>query len=293
METTILRTFIAIIDEGSFSAAARRMGISRSICSKYITDLEHDLGARLLTRTTRSVSPTAVGLEYSQRVREALRMMDAANEGVRAASGHPSGALKIGAPVGYTLKVLQPHILRFTQEYPEIQLEFVLDDGFSDLVSDSFDAVIRIGNLEDSTLHARKLDEAEILLVASPDYVAAKGAPQEPADLLQHDCLHYTNLRGTGTWPLRRSGQVIFQRVQPVFAANNSEMLHQMALSGRGVTLMPKFAVAGDLEAGKLIPLMSDYRLPGIPIHLVYATGKLMTAAMRTFMEFLLQSPRG
>ncbi|WP_372801456.1 LysR family transcriptional regulator [Paracoccus seriniphilus] len=292
METTVLRTFIAIIDEGSFSAAARRMGISRSICSKYITDLEHDLGTRLLTRTTRSVSPTAIGLEYSRRLREALRLMDEANEAVRVASDHPSGVLKIGAPVGYTLKVLQPHILRFTQEFPEIQLELVLDDGLANLVSDSFDAVIRIGNLEDSTLHARKLDEAEILLVASPDYVNNRGVPQAPADLLQHDCLHYTNLRGTGTWPMRRDGQVIFQRVQPVFAANNSEMLHKMALSGRGVTLLPKFAVADDLAEGTLVPLMSDYRLPGIPIHLVYPTGKLMTAAMRSFVDFITHLPR-
>lgn len=293
METTILRTFVAIIDEGSFSAAARRMGISRSICSKYINDLEKDLGARLLTRTTRSVSPTALGLEYSQRVREALSLMDAANEGVRSASAHPSGALKIGAPVGYTLKILQPHILRFTEEYPEIQLELVLEDGFSNLVGDSFDAVIRIGNLEDSTLHARKLDEAEILLVASPGYIASKGTPQHPADLLQHDCLHYTNLRTTGAWPLRRDGQVMFQRVQPVFATNNSQLLHQMALSGRGVTLMPKFAVTDDLDTGRLVALMGDYRLPAIPIHLVYPTGKLMTAAMRSFLEFITRLKLG
>lgn len=289
MDIIVFRTFLSILDEGSFAAAARRMGISRSQCSKYVADLEADLGARLLTRTTRSLRATTVGQEYSQRIREVLRLLDAANEGVRAASGHPAGTLKIGSPIFYTLKVLQPHILRFMGEYPDIQLEIVLDDSTSDVVGDGFDAVIRIGYLEDSTLHARRVHEAAILLVASPDYVAAHGTPRDPADLLRHSTLHYTNLRGAETWPLRRGEDIIYQKINPVFASNNSEMLHSMAVNGKGIAMVPEVAVAEDLMTGRLVHLMPEYGIPDIPVNLVYPSNKLMTAAMRSFLDFFGQ----
>lgn len=287
MDTTILRTFISILDEGSFSSAARRMGISRSMCSKYISDLEQDLGARLLTRTTRAVRPTALGLEYSNRVREVLRHLDNANEMVRNASGHPAGPLKIGAPASYTHKILLPHVMRFMDEHPDIQLEMALDDGKSDLIGEGYDAVIRIGHLDDSTLHARKLNEATIFLVASPDYLKKNGFPEEPSDLTHHDCLHYTNLRGAGTWPLRDGNKTIYQKVQPFFSSNNTDLLHSLAVSGRGIALLPGFTISDDMSAGKLVPLMTNYALPDIPVNLVYPSGKLMTAAMRSFLDFI------
>lgn len=286
MDTTVLRTFITIIDEGSFAAAARRMGISRSLCSKYISDLELDLGARLLTRTTRSVRPTALGLEYSQRIRDVLQQLDAANEMVRDATGQPAGQLKIGAPAAYTNKVLLQHILRFMDEYPDIQLDLALDDQRANLIEKGFDAVIRIGYLEDSTLHARKLHEARIFLVASPDYLEKNGYPQEPADLAHHDCLHYTNIRGAGTWPLRSDEKVIHQKINPIFSSNNTELLHALALNGRGVALLPEFTISEDVASGKLVPLMQHYALPAIPVNLVYPSRKLMTSAMRSFLDF-------
>lgn len=286
MDTTILRTFISILDEGSFSAAARRMGISRSLCSKYISDLEADLGARLLTRTTRALRPTALGIEYAQHIREVLNRLDNANEMVRSASGHPAGALKIGAPSAYVHKVFHPHILRFMDDHPDIQMEMVLDDGVTNLVAGGFDAMIRIGILGDSTLHARKLHEAAILLVASPDYLERQGVPGCPADLSQHSCLHYTNLRGSGTWPMRCGEQTFHQKVQPVFSTNNTELLQSLAVSGKGIALLPRFIVAEDLEAGRLVQLLTNFTQPDIPVNLVYPTGKLMTAAMRSFLDF-------
>lgn len=286
MDTTVLRTFISILDEGSFAAAARRMGISRSLCSKYIADLEADLGARLLSRTTRALRPTTLGLEYSQHIREVLRRLDSANEMVRSASGHPSGALKIGAPAAYVHKVFHPHILRFMDAHPDIQMEMVLDDGVSDLIAGGFDAVIRIGILEDSTLHARKLHEASIMLVASPEYLARQGTPESPAELPRHSCLHYTNLRGSGTWPMRCGKEMFHQKVQPVFSTNNTELLHSLAVGGKGIALLPHFTVAEDLQAGGLVALLTEFSLPDIPVSLVYPTGKLMTAAMRSFLDF-------
>lgn len=289
MDISVLRTFVSVVDEGSFSAAASRMGISRSLCSKHVADLESELGVRLLVRTTRKVTPTAMGLSYCRDIREVLARLDAATESVKTASGSLSGALKIGSPIFYTLKVLQPHLLDFMERYRDIQLQVVLDDGASDIIGDGFDAVIRIGNLRDSTLHARKLQSVRILLVAAPDYLDRHGRPEQPADLLRHDCLHYTNLPGNLTWPLHRGSRTIRQPVRPSFSSNNTEMLHSMALNGKGLALLPEFIVRDDIAAGRLVVLMGKYTLPDLPVNLVYPSGKLMTGAMRSFLDFAVK----
>lgn len=286
MDTSVFRTFLSVVDEGSFAAAAQRMGISRSLCSKHVADLEAELGVRLLARTTRKVTPTVAGLSYSRDLRDILARLDAATEAVKATTTSQSGALKIGTPIFYTLKVLQPHLLDFMEQYRDIQLQVVLDDGASDIVGEGFDAVIRIGNLKDSTLHARRLHSVRILLVGSPDYLARAGRPEQPADLLRHDCLHYTNLPGTMTWPLRRGSRTIRQPVRPSFSSNNTELLHSMAVNGKGLALLPEFVLLDDIAAGRLEALMTDYTLPDLPVNLVYPSGKLLTGAMRSFLDF-------
>lgn len=287
MDTAILRTFLAILDEGSFAAAARRMGISKSLCSKHIADLEADLGVRLLTRTTRTVTPTSVGLLFGERLRESLAVLDAATDDARASSGHPSGFLKIGSSIFHMLNILQPHILTFMDLYPDIQLEIVLDDGKADLIGDGFDAVIRIGHLADSTLIARKLHEVAVWMVASPAYLAEYGEPQTPDDLAGHKNLHYTNVRSAFTWPLKRNGEIVHQRIQPAFSTNNTDMLRSLAVNGKGIALLPDFVARKDFESGALVQVLGDYALPDIPVNLVYPSRKLMTAAMRCFLDYM------
>ena len=261
MDISVFRTFVSVVDEGSFSTAALRMGISRSLCSKHVADLEAHLGVRLLTRTTRKVTPTPMGLSYSRDLREVLARLDAATESVKAASGNLSGTLKIGSPIFYTLKVLQPHLLDFMERHRDVQLQIVLDDGASDIIGDGFDAVIRIGNLKDSTLYARKLHTVRITLVAAPDYLDRNGRPERPADLLR-------------------------QPIRPSFSSNNTELLHSMAVNGRGLALLPEFIIRDDVEAGRLVILMPEYALPDLPVSLVYPSGKLLTGAMRSFLDF-------
>lgn len=287
MDIIVLRTFVSILDEGSFAAAARRMGISRSLASKYISDLEDSLGARLLTRTTRTVRPTTVGEAYGVQLRDVLGRLDAAHEGVRNAVGQAAGTLKIGSPVAYTLQVLQPHLRRFMETYPDIQLELLLEDGASDIIGDGFDAVIRVGHLADSSLHARRLHQGKIMLVATPDYIEKFGLPLLPADLKDHKCLHYTNLRTGDSWSFQRDGETIHQKIQPILASNNGDLLYRMALDGMGVTLLPEFIVEEDLRAGRLISLLPEYTMPHVPISILFPTGKLMTAAMRSFLDFM------
>ncbi|SNR65770.1 LysR family transcriptional regulator [Paracoccus sediminis] len=287
MDTNVFRTFVSVVDEGSFAAAAQRLGISRSLCSKHVADLEADLGVRLLSRSTRKVTPTAVGLTFHRDLGEVLARLDAATEAVRATTATQSGTLKIGSPIFYTLKVLQPYLLDFMEQYRDIRIQVVLDDGASDIIGEGFDAVIRIGTLSDSTLHARRLHSARILLVASPDYLARSGTPQTPSDLLRHDCLHYTNLPGNLTWPLRRGSRTIRQPIRASFSSNNTELLHSMALNGRGVALLPEFLIGDNIADGRLVALMTDYALPDLPVNLVYPSGKLLTGAMRGFLEFM------
>lgn len=259
------------------------------MCSKMIADLEADLGTRLLTRTTRAVTPTATGQSFYAEVSDILARLDAATESVRAASRRPSGPLRLGVPVQYTLKVFQPHLIRFMEEYPDIQLDVVLDDSRVDLTRAGFDAVIRVGPLEDSALLARRLHEARILLVASPGYVAQHGSPTTPSDLRDHSCLHYTNLRGPGTWPLRHGTEVVYQKITPAFSSNNGELLRSLAVSGKGIALAPEFQVADDLAQGRLVMVMADYALPRVPVHVVYSSRKLVTAALAAFLDFVGQ----
>ncbi len=286
MDINILRAFVHVVDAGSFAEAARRMGISRSLCSKHIADLEAHLGARLLTRTTRKLAVTAIGADYCTHLREVLARLDHATEAARTAAHAPSGELKIGSPVFYTLKVLQPHLLHFMERFPDIRLQIVLDDGSSDLIGDGFDAVIRIGELKDSSLHARRLDWARIVMVAAPDYIAHHGQPEKPGDLMHHDCLHYTNLAGAGSWPLSCGTERFWQKVRATFSSNNTELLHSMAISGKGVALLPEFIIRDEVASGKLVPLLTDYSLPDLPVNLVYTSSRLISSAMRSFLDF-------
>lgn len=286
METAVLQTYVHIVEDGSFASAARRMGISKSMCSKNISDLEAFLGARLLTRTTRSVKPTVVGVEYYARVKEVLERLDLANEAVRTSANHAAGPLKIGAPISYTLRVLAPCIIRFMEHHPEIQLEAVLDDKCSDLIGDGLDAAIRVGELDDSSLHVRRLNGSKTHVVAAPGYLAAHGAPQRPGDLSAHRCLHYSNMRGSTTWPFLHDNEVIYQKIHPAFSANNGDIILASALAGQGIAFMPEFLITDALRDGRLVQVLDDYTLPEMPISLVYPSRKNMSATLRAFLDF-------
>ncbi len=292
MDIAVLQAYVHVVDEGSFAAAARRMGISRSLSSKYISDLENSLHVRLLTRTTRSVRPTEAGLDYYHRVKAALQELDSANEAARSVSERPSGRLRIGSPVSYTLKVLNPQVMRFMATYPDIQLDLVLDDQCADLVNDGLDAVIRVGELDDSAIFARRLHGAESLIVASPAYLAEQGTPASPSDLNGHRLLHYTNMRGAATWPFHKDKDVLHQKIQPSFSSNNGDMLRAAALEGRGIAMMVDFLVADDLASGALVRVLPDYPMPALPVHLLYPSNRNMTAALRAFVDFMAKAQR-
>lgn len=287
MDTTVLRAYAFIVEEGSFSAAAQRLGISRSMCSKHINDLEASLGARLLTRSTRSVKPTAIGADYYVKVRRILDLLEEASESVRTETSTATGRLKIGSPVSYTLNALQPHILGFMAAFPSIQLEVVLDDRSSDLIADGFDAVIRAGVLEDTSMLARRLHGSPTHVVASPGYLRDHGVPRRPGDLVSHRTLYYTNLRGSGTWPFQLGADALHQKIHPAFSSNNGDIIRAAAAAGQGVAHLPEFIIGPDLKAGTLVPILTEYEMPELPISVVYPTRKHTSAALQVFLDFV------
>jgi len=289
MDTIILKAYALIVEEGTFSAAAKRLNISKSMCSKYISDLEESLGTRLLTRSTRSVKPTAIGVEYYNKARRILDLLEEANEYAKKASASTTGRLRIGSPVSYSLRALQPHILQFLDRYPGIQLESIFDDSKNDLITEGFDAVIRIGDLDDSAMVTRRLHSAKCLIVAAPDYLKSHGTPDQPSDLSGHMVLHYTNMSGTATWPFQKENEIVWQKVHPRFTSNNGEIIRAAALAGHGIAYLPEFLIRDDLDAGALVAVMTGFTRPDLPISIVYPSRKNASAALRAFLEFAPQ----
>jgi len=289
LETNILQTYVHVVEEGSFAAAARRMGISRSQASKHIADLEYDLGTRLLQRSTRSLRMTDLGQRYYDRVRRILDDLRCANEDIREASSKIAGRLRIGVPKIYLMSTLQPVMSAFMLEYPDVTLDLVLTEGRSDLHQEGLDAAIVGGRLPDSTLFARKLHTVSAMMVAAPSYLAEAGSPKVPEDLTEMRCLHHTLISETTVWPMQRGGEVIWQRVNAVLQANNWEMLQAAAVSGQGISVLPESLIAEDLAAGRLVQVLADYPIEDVVIQLVYADARHATAALKAFIDFMTQ----
>lgn len=288
MDLSVMESFVAVVEEGSFSAAARRLGLSKSLTSKRISDLEALLGVRLLARSTRSVSATGAGREYYQRLKGILGDLTAAHEAVRQQGETPRGRLRIAAPVTYTRRVLQPALNRFMQEYPEVELEVVLDDGPRNLVEEGLDAAVVAGALEDSSLYARRLRGTTVHVVATPAYLDRAGRPARPSDLEGHRILHYTNLRTARGWPFRcPDGALHHQKIVPAFSANNGDVIRDAALEGLGIAFLPEFLISDALASGRLEPLLVPFGLPEVPIHLVYPHRKHASAALRAFLDLI------
>lgn len=282
-----MQSFVAVVEEGSFSAAARRLGLSKSLTSKRISDLEALLGVRLLIRSTRNVSATGAGSEYYLRLKGILDDLDAAHLAVRQHGSRPVGHLKITAPISYTRRVLQPALTRFMREHPEVMLEVVLDDNRRNLVEEGFDVAVVGGPLEDSSLYARRLRGSRLHVVASPDYLARMEAPQTPADLIHHRILHYTVLRTVRSWPFSFGKEIQNQKIEPAFAANNGDIIHAMAVDGFGVAFLPEFLIEEELASGALVPMLAPFALPELPIHLVYPHRKHASAALKAFLNLI------
>jgi DNA-binding transcriptional LysR family regulator len=284
-----LRTYVAVVNAGSFARAAGKLGMSRAMATKHVQTLEAELGARLLNRTTRKLSATEAGRNFHARAERVLADLDEAENAVADASASPKGLLRVAAPMSFGFRHLGPAIADFLRECPGMAVELSLNDRVVDLIDEGLDVALRIGRLAESSLVAKRIAAARLVPVASPEYLARKGTPKTPADLARHDCLDYTLAAAGPEWRFTdRDGKEASARVAGPLKANNGDVLLEAALAGRGIALSPSFIAAPDLAAGRLIDALApDWLGEELPIHAVYPAARHLSVKTRRFVDFL------
>ena len=281
-----INAFAAVADARSFTQGARRLGVSSAQVSKLVARLENRLGARLLNRTTRDVSLTDTGRAYLERARLLVDDFEALEGSVRDQGG-PRGMLKVSAPVSFGASQLTPALLDFACAYHDISLDVSSTDRMVNLVEEGFDVAVRIGELPDSSVIARKLAAVRIVTCASPDYLARAGTPHDPEDLAQHEAIIDTNAREPLIWTYRGEGETYQVRVHGRMRFNGADACVAAGCRGLGVIRTPAFAASEDLRAGKLVPLLCAYEPEMIHVHAVYPHARHLAAKVRAFVDFL------
>lgn len=283
-----LTVFRRVAELSGFSAAARDLGLSNAAVSKMVKDLEADLGAALIIRTTRSLRLTDVGESYYQRICHLLDGLSDADESVRSSTGVPRGVLKVTAPVSLSVELLCDLLPEFARQYPDISIDLDLSDMQADLLEGRFDLAIRGGILSDSSLRARKLMTLDRMLCASPAYLEAHGTPKAPTELADHNCLIYAVPASPDTWHLStEDGKTAEVAVSGSYHANSSLALKAAAIAGLGIALMPRLYVRQQLMDGTLVPVLPDWQDRDRAVHAVYPAHKETSLKLRLFIDFL------
>ena len=282
-----MRTFVAVVLEGSFSRAAERLNMSPQLVSKYVAQLESRLGARLLNRSTRRLSITEVGQAYYERCRDVLADIDEMENAVGDATVAAKGTLRINAPMSFGTMHLSSAIVDYQRGQPGVSVELTLDDRVVDIVSEGYDIAIRIGRLRESSLIARQLAPVRLVVCASPDYLDERGVPDAPEDLQDHECLRYTLSSHPDRWQFREGDETHDIHVTGRFFANNGDAIRLAALAGRGLALQPTFIVGDDVRAGRLQRVLQDYEVEPMGVYAVYAHRKYLSGKVRTFVDYL------
>lgn len=288
---TEMEAFATVVDQGGFTDAAKKMGISKSAVSKHVSALEARLGARLLNRTTRRVSPTEIGLAYYDRARRVLNDAGEADALVTSMQTAPSGLLRISVATDFGVNHLSPVLGEFLSEFPGITVNMVLNNRYVELISEGFDMAIRIGELEDSTLRARKLAETTKRMIAAPSYFQQYGRPEKIDDLNEHKLLHYSNQANSAVWKLTApSGEKRQVRTAGWLTVNDGQSLMNACVSGLGIAYLPAFLYADPMRKG-----LVEEAIPGLPlevqgIYAVYPPGRFTQPKVRAFIDFLVDA---
>ena len=282
-----MQIFVEVARASGFTAAANRIGLSRAQVSKSVMQLEQHLGTRLFNRTTRRISLTETGQIYLERCVDILQTIDETEAIAAAQTSEPRGRLTLSAPTSFGILQLQQAIPVYLRQHPQVQISINLADRFIDVVDEGFDLVIRIAELEDSSLIARRLAPCRRLLCASPDYLEENGTPLVPQDLAIHHCLVYSNELKPDTWSLQGPSAIESVKVNGPICADNGDILRAAAVAGLGVTLLPTFIVGPDLEAGRLRQVLTNYCPPEISIYAVFPSRRYLSAKVRSFVDFM------
>lgn len=285
-----MRAFVAVADLKGFAPAARKLGVSASGVTRLIAALEDHVGVRLLQRTTRSVMLTDVGARYLQRTRQILADIEEAEQSAQAERTRPSGRLIVSAPVGFGRIHVTPLMSAYLQRYPEVSGELRLTDRMANLVEDGIDAAVRIGHLADSSLVARSIGSMRRIVVASPDYLAARGELGDPQDLSAHDTIQFGAIAAAPEWPFVVGGDDIRIPHTPRFTTNVADAAIWHAEHNGGLTCVLAYQAAEAIAAGRLKVVLAEFELPPLPIHLVYPTSRLLSAKVRAFIDLAAET---
>ena len=288
IELDDLRGFVEVVESGGFNRAAKRLGISKSVVSRRIAKLEADLGVRLLSRTTRGISPTAAGLEFKMRSERILADLGDAREAVAHQGGEVVGRLRLSAPLFFGVRYVTPILAQMAERHPRLEMDVSYSDRMVDLIGERFDAAIRIGTLRDSSLIARRIAPVRSVFVASPDYLARNGRPSTPSDLAAHQCLIYTG-RVAAEWQFRSGKRSISFRPEGRLRSDSGEATLQWAIAGLGITEAPSFMVSDAVESGALEPVLLDYSTLEHAIHAVRPPGSYVPGKVRVLIDTLVE----
>ena len=282
---TTMKTFLAVVQEGSFSKAADKLDISPQLVSKYISALEDNLRTRLLHRTTRKVSVTEAGNQYYQRCQQVIIDIEDMENSLNNLSENVSGVLSISAPMSFGTKHLAGLLVDFQKQYPNLKLDLRLTDQYVDIVEQGIDIALRIGVLKNSTLIAKKIAPIHLAVFASPDYLERHGTPQTLLDLQSHNYLRYSHSEPTkrlfGVNELKSE-----LKLESNFVANNGDLLLNTAIAGGGIAMQPTFIAGEALAQGKVVRILNDYEPDPMGLYMVYANRQFLPSKVRAFVDF-------
>jgi DNA-binding transcriptional LysR family regulator len=287
------RMFVAVMETGSFARAAQRLNTSSGQASKLVSRLEAELGARLLNRTTRALSPTEVGQAYFERIRQVIEDLDTLEEAVKNRSGTASGRLKLTAPLSFGMAQLSHVLVDFARAFPAITIDVSFSDRMVNLVDEGIDAAVRIGRSQDQNLVARRLSQSRIVVAASRSYLEARGTPGAPADLMAHDCIIDTNFRDRELWHFRKGGQLVSVTVPAKAYFSSPAASIAAAEAGLGIAQVPSFVAGPRIQAGVLVPLLAAFEPEPVPIQVMYPPGRHLAQKVRVLVDFLTERFRG
>lgn len=286
---TGMAIFTAVVENNSLAGAARHLNLSPSVVSKQLSALEDRLGVRLLNRTTRRVSLTEVGSAYYERCKRILADVDEAEAAVTTAHSSPRGLLKITAPTTFAHRHVAPHLPTFIDRFPEVQVQLLVSDRLVDMVEEGVDLAIRIAQLKDSSLIARKLAPNHRKLVASPDYLKRWGTPVKPENVNDHAVVSLLPGSPINDWHFMVDGEETVIRAKGDIVTNNGDAILELALSGAGLAMLAAHVVGEHLQNGKLVSILDEYVREDVPIYAVYPSNRHLSPKVRAFVDFLIE----
>ncbi len=286
-----MRILVRVVDSGSFSAAARQLGVAPSSVSRKINELEEDLGARLFARTTRKLNLTEAGQLYYERAYNIINEVDEAKLAL-SQLGSPSGILRVTVPSGIGRELVVSAVPAFLEEYPAIKIVLSMTDQMVDIVDAGIDVAIRVGRQQDSSFKARKIGESKRIVCASPEYLKKTGIPKTPADLEQHNCVTWRDHPGHNTWAFRGPEGVSKVRVSGSFFAKSADAIVAATVAGLGPSLLPDWNMGIELRQKQLCAVLTDYEASpaASPVYAVHAHQRYVPPKIRTFIDFLIET---